>query len=80
MALMKRGGPSSERSRHISIRHFWLKERVDGKEEVIIQHLGTEQMFANVRTKPVQGGQFERDSPTGPGCPPSSSSRGVLEI
>ena len=54
MALMKRGGPTSERSRHIEIRHFWLKEKVDGKE-VTIEHLGTEKMFANVLTKPVQG-------------------------
>lgn len=57
MALMKRGGPGSERSRHIDIRHFWLKERVEGKE-ILIQHLGTEKMFANVLTKPVQGRQF----------------------
>ena len=52
MALMKRGGPGSERSRHINIRHFWLCEKVrDG--EVIIEHLGTEKMFANALTKPV---------------------------
>jgi hypothetical protein len=57
MALMKRGGPSSERSRHISIRHFWVKERVDGGE-VIPQHLGTKDMMANILTKPVQGVQF----------------------
>jgi hypothetical protein len=57
MALMKRGGPSSERSRHINIRHFWLAERVaDG--ECYIQHLSTERMFANALTKPVQGSQF----------------------
>ena len=57
MALMKRGGPSSERSRHINIRHFWLAERVtDG--ECIIQHLSTKRMFANALTKPVQGAQF----------------------
>lgn len=60
MALMKRGGPTSERSRHIEIRHFWVKEKVDGKE-VTIEHLGTEQMFANVLTKPVQGAQFEQE-------------------
>ena len=57
MALMKRGGPGSERSRHIHIRHFWLKERVDNKE-VIVEHLGTKEMSANVLTKPVQGQQF----------------------
>lgn len=60
MALMKRGGPTSERSRHISIRRFWLTEKVDDKE-VIIEHLGTEKMFANVLTKPVQGAQFVRE-------------------
>jgi hypothetical protein len=66
MALMKRGGPGSERSRHINIRHFWVKERVDGGE-VVVQHLGTEGMIANVLTKPVQGQQFatERKGLTG---------------
>jgi hypothetical protein len=54
MALMKLGGPGSERSRHINIRHFWLCEKVtDG--EVIIEHLSNTGMFANALTKPVQG-------------------------
>jgi hypothetical protein len=57
MALIKRGSPASERSRHIGIRHFWLKEKV-AEGEVVIEHLGTEQMIANVLTKPVQGAQF----------------------
>jgi hypothetical protein len=57
MALIKRGGPASERSRHISIRYFWLKEKVaDGT--VVIEHLGTAAMFANLLTKPLQGAQF----------------------
>jgi hypothetical protein len=62
MALMKRGGPASERSRHIDIRYFWVKEKVDGKE-AIVRHLATEKMFVNVMTKPLQGQQFiaERD-------------------
>jgi hypothetical protein len=48
MALMKKGGPGSERSRQINIRHFWLCEKVrDG--EVVIEHLGTEKMFVNMR-------------------------------
>jgi hypothetical protein len=54
MALMKRGGPGSEGSRHINIRHFWLSEKVSDKE-LIVEHLGTERMFANVLTKSVQG-------------------------
>ncbi len=40
MALMKRGGPTSERSRRIEIRHFWLKEKVDG-QKVTVEHLRT---------------------------------------
>jgi hypothetical protein len=60
MALMKRGGPGTERSRHINIRHFWVHEKVaDG--EIAIEHLGTELMHANALTKPVQGAQFVRE-------------------
>ncbi len=59
MALMKRGKPTSERSRHIEIRHFcWLKGKVEDKE-LTIEHLGTERMVASVLTKPVQGEQLE---------------------
>jgi len=59
MALMKRGGPCSDRSRHINMRDFWLCEKVEDGE-VIIEYLGKEQMFANVLTQPVQGAQFIR--------------------
>jgi hypothetical protein len=60
MALMKRGGPGSERSRHINIRHFWVAERV-ANGDVVIEHLSTNLMHANVLTKPVQGAQFEKE-------------------
>jgi hypothetical protein len=66
MALMKRGGPSSDRSRHINIRFFWISERI-AMGEVRPVHLGTKQMWVNVLTKPVQGAQFrvERAGLTG---------------
>jgi hypothetical protein len=57
MALVEKGRSSSERTRHISIRYFWVKERVD-MGEAVIEHLRTEKMFANVLTKPLQGAQF----------------------
>jgi len=60
MALMKRGGPGSERSRHINIRHFWVAQKVED-EEVVIEHLGTASMHANILTKPVQGKQFAKE-------------------
>jgi hypothetical protein len=62
LALVKRGSPASECSRHIDIRYFWVKQLVDGKTAVV-RHLATELMYANVMTKAVQGKQFvdERD-------------------
>jgi hypothetical protein len=62
MALVKKGSPASEKSRHIGIRYFWVKELVDGKQ-AIVRHLSTKLMHANVLTKAVQGKQFidERD-------------------
>ena len=61
LALIKRGRPGAEGSRHIAIRHFWLKERVDSLE-VSLEHLGSAKMgSANMLSKPVQGLQFEQD-------------------
>ena len=51
-------GAGSERSRHI--RHFWVAERV-ANGDVIIEHMSTNRMHANVLTKPVQGAEFERE-------------------
>jgi hypothetical protein len=60
MALIRRGSPGASGSRHINIRYFWLKDRVD-QGEVTIHHMPTERMVANVLTKPVQGAQFIRE-------------------
>jgi hypothetical protein len=57
MALVERGRSAAERTRHIDIRYFWVKERVD-QGEAIIKHLGTKDMYANLLTKPLQGAQF----------------------
>jgi hypothetical protein len=60
MALISKGRPSSERTRHMSIRDFWLKDKVaEGVIKVI--HLGTSDMIANILTKPVQGQQLIRE-------------------
>ena len=57
MAIMARGGPTSERSRHINIRYFWLCERIK-LGDVVLVHRATTLMYANVLTKPLQGKQF----------------------
>jgi hypothetical protein len=72
MALIERGRSAAERTRHIAIRYFWVKERVE-QGEAIIRHLGTKDMYANLLTKPLQGAQFlangmelKRESSNGP--------------
>ena len=66
MALVDRGRSGAERTRHIDIRYFWVKERVE-KGEMRVEHKGTKDMYANVLTKPLQGSQFvyERQCLTG---------------
>jgi hypothetical protein len=60
MALIERGRSAAERTRHISIKYFWLKERVD-MGEAKVKHLGTKGMYANMLTKPLQGAQFKTE-------------------
>ena len=57
MALVERGRSGAERTRHIDIRYFWVKERVVNGE-MRVEHKGTKEMYANVLTKPLQGSQF----------------------
>ena len=45
-------------SRHINIRYFWIKDRVDNKE-VKIEYIPTHLMLADFFTKPLQGEQFK---------------------
>jgi hypothetical protein len=50
MALLERGRSGGERTRHIDIRYFWLKDRLDRGEATVV-HKGTEELYANVLTK-----------------------------
>ena len=66
MAPVDRGRLGAERTRHIDIRYFWVKERVE-KGEMQGEHKETKDLYANVLTKPLQGSQFvyERQCLTG---------------
>ena len=46
-------------SRHVDIKHFWVKDRVD-KEEVEIKYCPKTLMLADYFTKPLQGNVFRR--------------------
>jgi len=57
IALLERGGPASQRSRHIDIKYFWVYERCKSGT-VALSYLPTADMVANILTKPLQGAQF----------------------
>lgn len=58
MALLAKGKSTSLRTRHIQIRYFWVKERVDNGEAIVV-HMKSEAMGpANALTKPLVGAQF----------------------
>ena len=46
-------------SQHISIRYFFVKNRVD-KEELVIQYCPTLEMLADYFTKTLQGSLFHK--------------------
>jgi hypothetical protein len=66
IALFNRGYSTSDLTKHIALRYFWIKERMMNKE-MIIEYCPTAKMIANVLTKPLGGRQFisERNALTG---------------
>ena len=48
---------SSNRTKHINIRYFFVKDCIERKE-FEIQFCGTDDMWADIHTKPLQGKKF----------------------
>jgi hypothetical protein len=57
--LLQNGRTSSERTRHINIRYFFLKDRMKA-EELVVVHVPTLDMVADILTKPLQGELFRK--------------------
>ena len=57
IAMIKAGMPTSDRTRHIAIRFFFVKDRVDAGE-LDISYVSTKDMQADILTKPLQGELF----------------------
>jgi len=57
IAMVKNGSPTSHRTRHINIRFFFAKDRVD-QGEIKIEYCPTQEMMADLFTKPLQGALF----------------------
>jgi hypothetical protein len=50
---------AGKQSRHIDIRYFFIKDRVDSGE-ITIEHCPTDEMLADFFTKPLQGALFRK--------------------
>ena len=59
MALIAKGRSTSSRTKHIHIRYFFVKDRVEAGE-VVIRYAPTEEMLADILTKPLQGELFRK--------------------
>ena len=50
---------ATELSSHVKVRYFFMKEQIDNGE-IVIKHTATEEMIADILTKPLQGRLFTR--------------------
>jgi hypothetical protein len=57
IALIKKGYPTSGRSRHINIRFFFIKDRVEAGE-ITVEYKPTREIIADILTKLLQGELF----------------------
>ena len=54
MILAEKGMSTSKRTKHIEVRHFYIKEKLD-LGEITLVYTPTNQMVADILTKPLQG-------------------------
>ena len=57
IAMIRAGKPTSDRTRHVSIRFFWVGDRQKAGE-ISVEYLPTKDMVADILTKPLQGELF----------------------
>jgi hypothetical protein len=59
IAMAEKGMHSNSRTRHINIRYFFIKDRIDSGD-IQLKYLETNNMLADILTKPLQGETFKR--------------------
>ena len=57
--LANKGRSTSERTRHIKIRYFFIHHYINTKE-IILEYMPTTDMLADIMTKPLHGSLFEK--------------------
>ena len=55
--MIERGGSTLDRTRHVAIRYYWVKDRVDAGEVEVV-YCPTDDMIADILTKPLVGELF----------------------
>lgn len=58
ISLSSSGQSNSDRTRHVKIRHYWVKDHEDG--DIKIVYMPTQDTVADIITKPLQGAKFLR--------------------
>jgi hypothetical protein len=61
ITLAEKGWSSAGRTKHVDIKYFWIKEKID-EGLVKIEHLGTDDMLADVLTKALPNEKFKKFS------------------
>ena len=59
IALAEKGRSTSERTRHVHVRYFFVRDRIQAGE-IKISYLPTAEMVADLLTKPLQGELFRK--------------------
>ena len=59
ITMIHNGRGTSPQTRYIAVRFFWVKDHVDSGE-IVLEHVPTEAMLADLLTKPLQGAAFHR--------------------
>ena len=57
ITMLKTGRSTQQRTRHINVRYFFMKQLID-EQVVSVVHTGTSEMVADIMTKPIQGKLF----------------------
>jgi hypothetical protein len=59
IALAEKGRSTSARTRHINLRYFFIQDRI-AQGDIVIAYTPTEDMTADILTKPLQGKLFQK--------------------
>jgi len=58
MNMVRNGTGSFKRAKHIKVRYFWLKDLIDAGV-IKLEHQSTNELVADILTKPLTGAQFQ---------------------